>query len=198
MGAEDTDIEGTGIGLTISQRLIEMMGGKIGMESKENCGSTFWIELPEDTSTPASQSDGGEYAPTDGVRSQGEGRYTVLYIEDNPANLRLVSQVLDKHPQLRLITAHTAEFGLELAAAHHPDLILLDINLPGMDGYQVLSVLRSQDWAKMTPVIAISANAMPRDIEQGKEEGFVDYITKPIDVTRFLAVVNALFESRKD
>ncbi|MFA6162403.1 MAG: response regulator [Methylobacter sp.] len=198
LGVEDTEIEGTGIGLTISRRLIEMMGGKIGVESRANRGSTFWIELPEDASTPTPPTDGIEYARTHGVRSQGEGRHTVLYIEDNPANLRLVSQILDKHPQLQLITAHTAEFGLELASAHRPDLILLDINLPGMDGYQVLSVLRSQDWAKMTPVIAISANAMPRDIERSKEGGFVDYITKPIDVTRFLAVVNALFESKKD
>ena len=198
LGAEDTEIEGTGIGLTISRRLIEMMGGKIGVESRANRGSTFWIELPENASTPTPPADGIEYARTHGVRSQGEGRHTVLYIEDNPANLRLVSQILDKHPQLQLITAHTAEFGLELASAHRPDLILLDINLPGMDGYQVLSVLRSQDWAKMTPVIAISANAMPRDIERSKEGGFVDYITKPIDVTRFLAVVNALFESKKD
>ncbi|MFZ2311978.1 MAG: response regulator [Methylobacter sp.] len=97
-------------------------------------------------------------------------------MEYNPVNLRLVSRILNKYPQLRLITSHTAEFARGVASAHHPDLILLDINLPDMDGYQMLSVLRSQDWAKMTPVIAISANAMPRDIEQGKEKGFIEYI----------------------
>jgi len=192
LGAEDTEIEGTGIGLTISRRLIEMMGGKIGMESQEKCGSTFWIDLPEETSSSAVHNHGTEHRREDSAESRGEYRYKVLYIEDNPANLRLVSQILDKQPQLRLITANTAELGLELASAYQPDLILLDINLSGMDGYQVLSVLRSQDWAKMTPVIAISANAMPCDIERGTAAGFADYVTKPIDVTRFLEALERL------
>ncbi|MGZ8181283.1 MAG: PAS domain-containing protein [Methylobacter sp.] len=197
LGAEETDIEGTGIGLTISRRLMEMMGGTIDMESEEGRGSTFWIELPEAASEPGGLGNdpGGQaMAETAGA---GKCRYTVLYIEDNPANLRLVAQILGRNPQVQLITAHTPELGLELASAHHPELILLDINLPGMDGYQVLSVLRSLDSAKNTPVIAISANAIPRDIERGMEAGFDDYITKPVDVVHFLEAVDRLLPECK-
>jgi len=192
LGVADTDIEGTGIGLTISRRLMKMMGGTIGMDSEEGRGCTFWIELPEVAAEPDIRSNNVEQVMTFEAASGGECRYTVLYIEDNPANLRLIAQILGRNPQVQLITAHTAELGLELASAHHPELILLDINLPGMDGYQVLSVLRSLDSVKKTPVIAISANATPRDIEQGMAAGFDEYITKPVDVMRFLAVVNRL------
>ncbi len=192
LGAEETDIEGTGIGLTISRRLMKMMGGNIDMESEEGRGSTFWIELPEVVLMQTTPGNDLEQAIAAGAASGGECRCTVLYIEDNPANLRLIAQVLSRSPQLQLITAHTPELGLELASVHHPELILLDINLPGMNGYQVLTVLRSLDSAKNTPVIAISANATPRDIEQGMAAGFDDYITKPIDVMHFLDVVNRL------
>lgn len=193
LGAEDTAIEGTGIGLTISRRIMEMMDGTIDMQSEQGRGSTFWIELPEVATQQDDLYSGGEQQDAGNDTEIDDGlRYKVLYIEDNPANLRLVAQILGRNPQLQLITAHTPELGLELATAHHPDLILLDINLPGMDGYQVLSVLRSQDLVKNTPVIAVSANAMPRDIERGIEAGFDDYITKPIDVTHFLEVVYRL------
>jgi PAS domain S-box-containing protein len=193
LGAEDTPIEGTGIGLTISRRLIEMMGGSIGVTSETGRGSTFWIELPETSLAQGAQNyhlDDRENIGRDG--NTGEFHHTVLYIEDNPANLRLVAQILAKNPQLQLITAHNPELGLELAIAHKPNLILLDINLPGMDGYQVLSVLRSFESAKKTPVIAISANATQRDIERGIAAGFNEYITKPIDVLRFVQTVNRL------
>ncbi|MCK9394701.1 MAG: PAS domain S-box protein [Methylobacter sp.] len=192
LGAEDTAIEGTGIGLTICSRLIEMMGGAIGVESKEGQGSTFWIELPEVASEPGAGDIDLKQAMAAETTVGGERRYTVLYIEDNPANLRLVTQILGRNPQLQLITAYTPELGLELISARHPDLILLDINLPGMDGYQVLSILRSLDSVKQTPVIAISANATPRDIERGMAAGFNDYITKPIDVMHFLEAVDRL------
>jgi PAS domain S-box-containing protein len=193
LGAEDTPIEGTGIGLTISRRLIEMMGGSIGVTSETGRGSTFWIELPETSLALGAQNyhpDDRDNIGRDG--NTGEFQHTVLYIEDNPANLRLVAQILGKNPQLQLITAHNPELGLELAMAHKPNLILLDINLPGMDGYQVLSVLRSLESAKKTPVIAISANATQRDIERGIAAGFNEYITKPIDVVRFVQTVNRL------
>jgi PAS domain S-box-containing protein len=192
LGAEESAIEGTGIGLTICRRLLEMMGGSIGMESEEGQGSTFWIELPKIAWELPHKSDGAEQLATAGAVSGDECRYTVLYIEDNPANLRLVARVLGRNPFMRLITAHTPELGLEQVSARHPELILLDINLPGMDGYQVLSVLRSLDSAKKTPVIAISANATLRDIERGKAAGFDDYITKPINVSHLLEVVDRL------
>jgi PAS domain S-box-containing protein len=193
LGAEETDIEGTGIGLTISRRLVEMMGGSIGMDSEEGRGSRFWIELPEVASGQGvPDNDLMQQATTATVAPGAENLYTVLYIEDNPANIRLVSQVLGKNPQLRLITAHTPELGLALASARHPELILLDINLPGMDGYQVLSVLRSLGSTKNTPVLAISANATERDIERGLAAGFEEYITKPIDIRHFLETVERL------
>jgi PAS domain S-box-containing protein len=192
LGAEDTAIEGTGIGLTISRRLMEMMGGTIDMESKEEQGSTFWIELPEVVWEPDTLNSGLVQTMSARTAPDNECRYTVLYVEDNPANLRLIAQILAKNPFVHLITAHTPELGLELAAARHPELILLDINLPGMDGYQVLSVLRSMDKVKKAPVIAISANATPRDIERGLAAGFDDYIIKPIDIRYFLETVDRL------
>ncbi|MCX7094542.1 MAG: PAS domain S-box protein [Methylobacter sp.] len=195
LGAEQSDIEGTGIGLTISRRLMKMMGGAIGMESEEGRGSVFWIELPEVT---CAQSIGRHHLASATALDTAAGdkrQHTVLYIEDNPANLRLVFEILSMNPKLQLITAHTPELGLELVSARCPELILLDINLPGMDGYQVLSVLRSMTSSKKTPVIAISANATERDIEQGMAAGFDQYITKPIDVMRFLEIVEQfLFE----
>jgi len=193
LGAEETDIEGTGIGLTISRRLVEMMGGSIGMDSEEGRGSRFWIELPEVASEQGGpDNDLMQQATTATVASGTENLYTLLYIEDNPANIRLISRILSKNPQLRLITAHTPELGLELVSARHPELILLDINLPGMDGYQVLSVLQSQGSTKKTPVIAIGANATSRDIERGLAAGFDEYLTKPIDIRYFLETVERL------
>ncbi len=190
LGAEDTAIEGTGIGLTICRRLIQMMGGVISVHSEEGRGSTFWFELPGVVSVADQQSDSTTPLPTGESATADQHCCTVLYIEDNPANLRLVSQVLGRNPLLRLITADTAELGLELASAYCPELILLDINLPEMDGYQLLSVLRSLPPLKDTPVIAISANALHRDIERGRAAGFDDYITKPIDIAHLPKVID--------
>lgn len=116
-------------------------------------------------------------------------QYSVLYIEDNPANLRLVIQLLSRLPNINIHSAAEPFLGIELAVKHEPDLILLDINLPGIDGYEVLELLRKRDTIKNTPVIAISANAMPKDIKKGIEAGFENYITKPIEVTHLMQVV---------
>lgn len=193
LGAEATAIEGTGIGLTISRRLVGMMGGRIGMQSEEGQGSTFWIELPEFVSGAGNLgNDPAQQVITAGAPLIGACRYTVLYIEDNPANLRLIAQILGRNPSVRLITAHTPELGLELASARSPELILLDINLPGMDGYQVLSILRSDNALKKIPVVAISANATQRDIDRGLAAGFDEYITKPVNIGHFLETVDRL------
>ena len=192
LGAEQNQIEGTGIGLTITRRIIEMMNGKVDVKSKVGTGSTFWFELPTERLGAAAEvlelqplKGFAETGAIDGVVYQ-----TVLYIEDNPANLKLVSQILAHISQVRLITAHTHELGIELALTYQPSLILLDINLPGMDGYQVLKIIRSDPTLNQIPVVAVTANAMPRDIERGIEAGFANYLTKPLNVALFVDTVN--------
>ena len=187
LGAENTDVEGTGIGLVISQNIIDLMGGEIGVQSEPGIGSTFWLELP---SSKISTGLIGDEPSTSNVDIQIEKTRSVLYIEDNPANLRLVSQLLGRLPNLNMWTAHEPLLGLELAEEHKPDLILLDINLPGIDGFEVLDLLRQRSATKNTPVIAISANAMPKDIQKGLDAGFDDYITKPININELLLAVD--------
>lgn len=195
LGAENSGIEGSGIGLTITRRIVEMMGGKVGVDSEEGVGSTFWIELPlEDAMLDLSQSFNNSNNP---MPEENELKSsTILYIEDNPSNLRLMSQILGKRKHINLLTAHTPELGIELARARLPDLILLDINMPGMNGYQVLDMIRQLDELKAIPVIAVTANAMPRDIERGIAAGFDNYLTKPIDIIKlFLILDNYLAQS---
>lgn len=198
LGAENTDIEGTGIGLVITKNIVELMDGSIGVGSLPGEGSTFWIELPR------------EYTVEDNIDSEQKeegnvvdhplmGRQNkLLYIEDNPANLRLVKQIIGHRPNIQFMSAHEPILGLELAQTHKPDLILLDINLPGMDGFKVLEKLRNNDETKDIIVIAVSANVMPNDIENAFAAGFDDYVTKPVDVsTLLLAVDNALHKKEE-
>ncbi|WP_236953994.1 PAS domain-containing protein [Marinobacter salinus] len=199
LGAETSEVEGTGIGLTITQRIMEMMGGSVAVNSEIGVGSTFWLDLPleRDTDSTAEgviDSMGLEAWNTNAGEQQTR---TILYVEDNPANLKLVSQILARVPHLRLLTAHTGALGLELAQTRKPDLILLDINLPGMDGYQVLEALKANENLQATPIVAITANAMPRDVGRGKAAGFTDYLTKPLNIRQFLDKINPLLESTK-
>jgi CheY-like chemotaxis protein len=122
----------------------------------------------------------------------------VLYVEDNPANLRLVTKLVSGHPKWRLIPAHTPELGLEFAVAHRPDIILLDINLPGMDGYALLTRMRRLPGISDTPIVALSANALPRDLEKGRLAGFNEYLTKPLDVDLFEEVMTKLVQHIAD
>jgi len=195
LGAEAGEIEGTGIGLTISKRLTEMMGGRIGARSTVGIGSSFWIELPlvvleEGTCIPLK----GGSSESSVLHSEAE--FTILYIEDNPANLRLVGQILGLRPNIHLLTAPEPSIGLDLAEAYQPDLILLDLNLPEMDGYGVLRVLRSHEWGRHIPVVAVTAHAMHYDVQRGKEAGFIEYLTKPLDIPRFLAVVDGQVDGK--
>ncbi|WP_404360322.1 PAS domain S-box protein [Methylotuvimicrobium sp. KM1] len=197
LDAEYSAIEGTGIGLTISRRIVEMMGGSIEVESEVGVGSRFMITLPAASSPALLESPKTSAAiepPTFQSRSR---QQLVLYIEDNPSNIRLVSQILERQRHIRLITAHTPELGIELARAHRPDLILLDINMPNLNGFQVLSIFQNDPIVKSAPVVAITANAMPRDIERGKAAGFADYLTKPLDIAQFNGILDDLLNRIK-
>lgn len=179
-------IEGTGIGLALAKKLVEGMNGEIGVDSVLDEGSTFWFELPQTTEIEAI----AELAPGAGdMTVTSEHLHSVLYIEDNPANLRLVGKILATRQDIKLLDTDTAEAGLEIAVQQIPDLILLDLNLPGMNGFEALSRLRDNPITRHIPVIALTANAMVRDIELGLAAGFNDYITKPINVPGFLATI---------
>jgi signal transduction histidine kinase/ActR/RegA family two-component response regulator len=200
LDAENSGIEGTGIGLTITRRIVEMMGGTVDVESEVGVGSTFWIELPLESMPGGTHNHDHKVAangtmPTQHVET---AQHTVLYIEDNPSNLRLVTQILGHRQHIHLLTAHTPEMGIELALARRPELILLDINMPGMDGYQVLEVFKAEARLKTIPVIAITANAMPRDIARGMEAGFCAYVTKPIDIADFFSILDRYLSDRTE
>jgi len=194
LDAEQSAIEGTGIGLVISKRLIELMHGSIGMCSTPGEGSTFWIELPKIVATEFSPHTKTSIAVADTGLSvtAPPGAHSVLYIDDNPANLRLVQQVLARYPQVELITAQNAWEGVDMAIAKRPRMILLDINMPEMNGYEVLSVLRGHECCRGTPIIAFSAAAMDKDIARGLAAGFDDYLTKPLDIKHLMTLVEQL------
>jgi PAS domain S-box-containing protein len=196
INANHSDIEGTGIGLTITRNLVELMGGKVGVDSKVGIGSTFWIELP--SALPAQRAINDDSIDCPAAICMSAQRFRVLCIDDNPVNLKLIAQMLRMRPAIHLIAAHTPELGIELALAHRPQLLLLDINMPGMDGYQVLDVLKADARLSAIPVIAVTANAMPRDIEQGRTAGFIDYLTKPLDVGLFLRTIDHFVLSNEE
>jgi len=192
LGQEASAIEGTGIGLVIAKRFTEMMGGRIGVASKKGIGSTFWIEIPvviaEGEQVARSLPAAGE---TDGSSpgQDKEGR-TIVYIEDNPANLRFMQQLLKRRQDISLFVSEDPYDGLQLVRRERPHLILLDINLPGMDGYAVLKQLKADELTRSIPVIAVSANAMLGDEEIGRAAGFIDYLTKPLDLDVLMCVID--------
>ena len=185
-------VQGTGIGLSISKQLTEMMGGRIGVESQSGKGSSFWIELEryEQAEKECDVKETVESRITDEIAT--EKHCSLLYVEDSPSHVQLLQSIVDNMPNISLLTAHTPQLGLELAAAHKPDLIILDICLPGIDGFEVLRKLQGHEMLKDTPVIAMSANAMPQDIQKGTRAGFRRYLTKPVNLTEFKQAVNEL------
>ena len=197
LGQEHSGVVGTGIGLVMCKRLVELMNGKLGVNSTWGKGSDFWIELPlafADTDTDVEAVPAGAVltrhaAPQaqtlESATLETPGR-TVLHIEDNPANLELVAQLLAQRPQHRLLSASHGTLGLEIARVHGPGVIVMDINLPGMNGTQVLKALQADPVTTHIPVVALSASAMPHEIQAGLQAGFFRYVTKPIRLHEFL------------
>ena len=202
LGQEGGVEEGTGIGLVVSKRLVELMGGVLGVKSRVGVGSEFWVDLlaataleaPESAALPLAQSaasDSPDTATAAAVR-------TVLCVEDNPANLMLVERLLARRPDIRLISAVDGRRGIEMARQMQPDVILMDINLPGISGVTALRILRADASTAHIPVVALSANAMPRDIEKGLEAGFFRYLTKPIKLAEFMLALDLALAQAKE
>jgi PAS domain S-box-containing protein len=194
LGRERSTEEGTGIGLVVSKRVVEMMGGVIGVESTVGGGSVFWFELNSAAAPQLAVDTAVRAAIAPAQVRHGAARRTVLYVEDNSANLKLVEQLIARHPNMRLLSALNGNLGIELARANRPDVILMDINLPGISGVEALKILREDPATAHIPVVALSANAMPRDIEKGLRAGFFRYITKPIKVDEFMDMLNVALE----
>ncbi len=194
LGQERSTEEGTGIGLVMSKRVVELMGGVIGVESTVGLGSVFWFEL-NSAAAPQLAVDGAEPAAIAPAQVQHSARRrTLLYVEDNPANLKLVEQLIARRPDMRLLSARDGNLGIQLARSERPQVILMDINLPGISGIEALKILREDPATAHIPVVALSANAMPRDIEKGLQAGFFRYLTKPIKVNEFMDTLDVALE----
>ncbi|MHB1532981.1 hybrid sensor histidine kinase/response regulator [Acidithiobacillus sp.] len=197
LGQEAGAEEGTGIGLVVTKRLVELMGGVIGVESTIGVGSVFWIEL---IAAAAPQIGAGSTASTPVAQAQVHNDAplrTLLYIEDNQANLKLIEQLIARRPDMRLLSAADGQLGIEIARAFQPEVILMDINLPGISGIEALKILREDPATAHIPVVALSANAIPRDILKGLKAGFFRYLTKPIKVNEVLNTLDEALEFAK-
>jgi len=194
LGQERGPEQGTGIGLVMSKRLVELMGGALGVESRVGEGSTFWWELAAAAAPKLQLKTALPEAARADAQAGGPLR-TLLYVEDNPANLKLIEQLIARRPTIRLLTAVDGNQGIQMARAHQPDVVLMDINLPGISGIEALKILRDDPETAHIPIVALSANAMPRDVVKGITAGFFSYLTKPIKVDEFMAALDAALKA---
>jgi PAS domain S-box-containing protein len=184
-------VTGTGIGLVVTKRLVELMGGSLGVESTFGLGSSFWFELQTCAAPEAHLvADEPHVRPSDAIAGSGR-RYSLLYVEDNDANMQLVQQIIARRPDIDLLMAVNGTQGIEMARAYLPTVILMDVHLPGISGVDALRVLRMGATTAHIPVVALSANAMLHDIAESLEAGFFRYLTKPIKIGEFMETLNA-------
>jgi CheY-like chemotaxis protein len=191
LGMEAGAEEGTGIGLVVTKRLIELMGGTVGADSVVGVGSVFWFELNLTTAplfVPQEIERATLMRPQVAVDTP---QRTLLYVEDNPANLELVEQLVARRPDLRMLSAADANLGIEYSRVYQPQVILMDINLPGINGLEAMKILHADPSTAHIPIIALSANAVPRDIARALDAGFLSYLTKPIKVGQFMDALDA-------
>ena len=209
LGQESGTEEGTGIGLMVSKQLVELMGGAIGVESTVDVGSEFWLELQGDaiSEAPSHFPAGGTLAITEPGADEnaladplvnGLAAHTLLYVEDNPANMTLVQQVMHEYPQVNMLAATTGNRGIELARTRMPDVILMDINLPDINGVEALRILREGVTTQHIPIVALSANALAQDIEAGLAAGFFRYLTKPIKVDELITALDDAIKTSRN
>jgi signal transduction histidine kinase/AmiR/NasT family two-component response regulator len=191
LGKETGAEEGTGIGLVVTKRLVELMRGAIGADSVVGVGSVFWVEFSLTTAPQVALREAEHAALTLPPAPAGTPLRTVLYVEDNPANLELVEQLVARRPDLRLLSAADGDLGVEFARAYLPEVILMDINLPGISGIEAMRILRADPSTAHIPIVALSANAVPGDIAKALEAGFFNYLTKPIKVNQFMDALDA-------
>jgi CheY-like chemotaxis protein len=193
IGQEAGDIKGTGIGLAVSRKLVETMGGEMGVTSTAGQGSVFWFELNLAAAAAAATASPPELPPVpelDAPLPDSEVMRSVLYVEDSPANMVLIEQLLARRAGMQLLGAQDAMRGIAMARSFQPDVIVMDINLPGISGIEALKILQDDPLTARIPVLALSANAMPNDIAVGLAAGFYAYLTKPIKVPEFMAAID--------
>ncbi len=194
LGQNSGSEEGTGIGLVLSKQLVELMGGSIGVRSTVGVGSVFWFEL-NSVVKPHLSMEGAEATALFQVPvPKGAQLHSLLYVEDNPVNMQLVEDIISRYPDIQLLTAVNGHDGIEIARASQPSVIMMDINLPGISGLEALKILREDPTTAHIPVIAVSANALPLDIEKGLKAGLFLYITKPIKVKELMEAVSMALE----
>jgi CheY-like chemotaxis protein len=185
----------------VAKQLVELMGGSIGAESTVGTGSLFWFELMAVAELPhffsEEEEEDNDATLTRPSVTHGTQPHTLLYVEDNPANMKLVEKIIARYPDFRLLTAVDGASGIDIARVDQPDVILMDINLPGISGYEALKILLLEPATAHIPVIALSANAMPLDIEIGLNAGFFRYLTKPIKVNKLMEALDVALEFTK-